>query len=82
MKKKVFVEMDGISAEGQVLASSTSALPPSEFSSGLVHREMCLVAHPVNPPFLCPVVELVPAPWTKKEAMDIAFKLMTEIGQV
>ena len=27
-------------------------------------RARCLVAHPINPPYLIPAVEVVPAPWT------------------
>lgn len=40
-----------------------------------------IVSHPVNPPYYVPLVEIVPAPWTKP---DIAIKtrsIMEEIGQ-
>uniref|UniRef100_A0A336LF44 CSON011122 protein n=1 Tax=Culicoides sonorensis TaxID=179676 RepID=A0A336LF44_CULSO len=40
-----------------------------------------LVSHPVNPPYYVPLVEIVPAPWTKPEYVTKTRELMTEIGQ-
>ena len=42
----------------RILASSTSTMPASRFSEGLAGRSRCLVAHPVNPPHVVPLVEL------------------------
>lgn len=81
LKKKIFLLLDPLLSDSQIVASSTSALPPSEFSQGLKHKENCLVAHPVNPPIYCPLVELVPAPWTSEAAVLTAKKLMVDIGQ-
>ena len=46
------------------MASSTSGIVASHFTENIQSRERCLVAHPINPPHLVPLVELVPAPWT------------------
>jgi len=35
----------------------------------------------VNPPFYVPLVELVPAPWTRPDIAADARKIMEEIGQ-
>jgi 3-hydroxyacyl-CoA dehydrogenase len=40
-----------------------------------------LIAHPVNPPYLVPVVELVPAPWTAPEVVDRVHALMAAVDQ-
>lgn len=40
-----------------------------------------LVSHPVNPPYYVPLVEIVPAPWTKKAVVQKTRSLMEEIGQ-
>ena len=40
------------------------------------------MAHPGNPPYLLPVVELVPAPWTAPETMNAAYRLYESVGQV
>jgi len=42
----------------------TSAIVASLFTENLAAALRCLVAHPVNPPHLVPIVELVGAPWT------------------
>jgi L-gulonate 3-dehydrogenase len=64
-----------------VLASSTSGLPASAFTEGLTHRARCLVVHPINPPHLIPLVEIVPAPWTATDVVERTTALMRQVGQ-
>jgi len=45
-------------------------------------RARCLVAHPVNPPHLVPVVELCGAPWTSASTIERAREVMQAVGQV
>jgi 3-hydroxyacyl-CoA dehydrogenase len=80
-KRPLYAELDRLAAPETVLASSTSGLPPSAISDGLDGRARCLVAHPINPPYLVPAVEIVPAPWTAPEAVERARDLMSRIGQ-
>lgn len=82
LKQALFARMDAIAAADTILASSSSALVASRFADGLAGRGRILVAHPVNPPHLIPVVELCPAPETTPETMDRADALMREVGQV
>lgn len=55
---------------------------PSLFTGGLPSAARCLVAHPVNPPHLVPVVELCPSPATSSETMDRAEAIYRHAGQV
>ena len=64
MKRAVFARLDAAAPPDAVLASSTSAILPSAFTEGLKGRARCLVVHPINPPYLIPAAEVVPAPWT------------------
>ena len=64
-----------------MLASSTSWLPASSFTETLPGRARCLVAHPANPPYLIPLVEVAPAPWTHEQTVKIAMDLYARIGQ-
>ena len=82
LKAKIFAEMDAAAGPETVLASSSSAIPASEYTADLRGRDRCLVAHPGNPPYLLPVVELVPSPWTAPAAMDRDTRLFESVGQV
>jgi 3-hydroxyacyl-CoA dehydrogenase len=81
VKRKVFAELDAIAAPETVLASSTSAILPSKFTENLKGRGRCLVMHPINPPYLIPAVEIVPAPWTDPAAMEKTRQLAVASGQ-
>lgn len=81
-KRKLFARLDEIAAPGAILASSSSALLPSAISEGLSGRQRCIVAHPINPPYLVPAVEVVPAPWTLPEVMKDAEAFLRSVGQV
>lgn len=81
VKRKLFAQLDELAPPEAVLASSSSALLPSAISEGLPGRARCLVAHPLNPPYLIPAVEIVPAPWTSEEAMATAETVLREAGQ-
>ena len=48
LKRKVFGEIDKYADDDVVLASSTSCIVPSTFTSDLTHKTQCIVAHPVR----------------------------------
>ena len=78
-KRSIFSELDRLAAP--VLASSTSTIVASLFTQSLMGRHRCLVAHPVNPPHLIPLVELVGAPWTAPEIVAKAKAIYQAVGQ-
>jgi L-gulonate 3-dehydrogenase len=64
LKRDIFARLDAAAGPRTILASSTSAILPSKFTETLAGRARCLVVHPINPPYLIPAAEVVPAPWT------------------
>ena len=82
VKRAVYAKMDATAPAHCILASSTSTIPTSAFSEGLKGKHRCIVAHPVNPPHLVPVVELSPAPWTSAEVVARTRALQEKVGQV
>jgi L-gulonate 3-dehydrogenase len=81
VKKVVFSELDIAAPEGAVIASSSSAILPSHFTETLAGRHRCLVVHPINPPYLVPAAEIVPAPWTAPEVVERTRDFMSSCGQ-
>jgi L-gulonate 3-dehydrogenase len=81
VKRAVFCELDRLAAPESILASSTSTIVASRFTEDLKGRHRCLVAHPVNPPHLVPLVELVGAPWTAPAVIAQAKAIYEAVGQ-
>jgi 3-hydroxyacyl-CoA dehydrogenase len=80
LKRELFARLDHEASPEAVLASSSSAITTSEFAGELPGRERCLVAHPANPPHLLPVVEVVPAPFTRADVVERAAVTLTDAG--
>lgn len=80
LKRDLFASLDRLAAPEAVLASSTSMIPCSRFAAGLPGRARCLVVHPANPPYLLPVAELVPAPFTDHSTVSGTRKLLSGTG--
>ncbi|XP_054738710.1 lambda-crystallin homolog [Anastrepha obliqua] len=82
IKRALYTQLAEIVGPQTIMASSTSTYMPSLFSEQMPkNRENVVVAHPLNPPYYIPLVEIVPAPWTKPEAVTRTRQLMLEIGQ-
>ena len=78
----LFAEADRYAEPDAILASSSSAIAASKYTEDLPGRLRCLVAHPVNPPYLVPLVELCPAPWTDPAVIQRARQVMDSVGMV
>jgi 3-hydroxyacyl-CoA dehydrogenase len=74
--------LDMVAPPHAILASSSSAIAASKYTKDLKGRARCLVAHPVNPPHLVPIVELCPAPWTSRNSVAAARRIYERVGQV
>ena len=81
-KIAIFEALDASAPARAILASSSSAIAASKYTAKLAGRARCLVAHPVNPPHLVPIVELCPAPWTSRKTIAAARRIYERIGQV
>ena len=81
IKNKITQDLDKVCESKTIIGSSSSGIPSSAFTHNVLGRDRCLIAHPVNPPYLVKLVEIVPAPWTKLENVDKVYQLMKEIGQ-
>ncbi len=80
LKRSVFAAIDAAAPAEAILASSTSAIMGSEFMGHIDRPERALVAHPVNPPSLIPLVELCATHWTSDETVTRTRELLVEAG--
>ena len=81
LKKAIYARLDGAAAPAAILGSSTSAHDMSEIAAGLPGAHRCIVAHPVNPPHLIPVVEILPGVKTDPDVVTRTRDFMTSVGQ-
>jgi L-gulonate 3-dehydrogenase len=76
LKRRLMQELEEIAGPDLVIGSSSSGIPASAFTQGLKIASRVLIVHPVNPPYLVPVVELVPSPETSLATVDFVDALM------
>jgi len=80
IKRELFTKLADLAKPDAIIASSSSALRPSEFASNIASHERCLVVHPGNPPYLISIAEVVPAKFTSEEAIKTCIDLLTKVG--
>jgi carnitine 3-dehydrogenase len=80
LKQRMLAEVSRHAPSDVVIASSTSGLMPTDLQRDMVAPERFLVAHPFNPVYLLPLVELVGGAQTSSAAMDAAAAFLTYIG--
>lgn len=81
VKAEIASQIGALIRPDAVVGSSSSGIPASAFTEAAPHRERFLVVHPVNPPHIVPVVELVPAPWTEPDVLTRVRSFMEQIGR-
>lgn len=80
IKRDVLAMIDGLAPSDAVIASSTSGLLPSAMFDGLTGAYRCVVAHPLNPPYLLPAVEIVPGPATDSATEKTTAEILEGAG--
>ena len=79
-KQSVYDEIESNGSKDLIITSSTSGILPSDLQSEMKHPERLIVAHPFNPVYLLPLVELVGGKQTTHEVIDKASTIFTHIG--
>jgi len=81
-KKEVFRVVDASAPVHSILASSSSTLKMSVIQKATLNPERCVVVHPWNPPYLMPLVEIVPGKETSPKIVETTRDFMTGLGKV
>ena len=80
VKHEVFAALQAACGENAVIGSSTSGFKPSELQQGAVRPGQIVVAHPFNPVYLLPLVELVGSAANSAAQIERAAGLLTSLG--
>jgi 3-hydroxyacyl-CoA dehydrogenase len=81
VKRTLMNELEALADAALIIGSSSSGIVASAFASGLNISSRVIIAHPVNPPYLVPVVEIVPSPDTSSHTVAFVAQLMEAVGQ-
>ena len=80
LKQDLHRAIENAAPEHAVITSSTSGIRPSVIQSRLNRPERMLVAHPFNPVYLLPLVELCGSPRTGSHALHRTTEIMHALG--
>jgi 3-hydroxyacyl-CoA dehydrogenase len=80
-KIKLFADMDALTPETTILASSSSGIPIGVSQSQCKHPERCVIGHPFNPPHLIPLVEIVGGEKTSADTIERSIAFYASIGK-
>src|ERR1700692_3198897 len=80
LKQRTLAEVSRHAGADVIIASSTSGLTPTDLQRDMIATERFCVAHPFNPVYLLPLVELVGGQKTAQSTIDAAAKFFTYIG--
>ena len=80
IKHKVMADVLAACREDAIVASSTSGFKPSELQQGAARPQQMMVAHPFNPVYLLPLVEVVPSEATAEALTLKAMDILTSVG--
>jgi carnitine 3-dehydrogenase len=81
LKQATLRSLDAILPPDVIIASSTSGLKASDLQDGCTHPERVLVGHPMNPPHLIPLVEIVGGRRSADAALQAAVNFYAAIGK-
>ena len=80
VKTRFCADLDARLPEQCTFASSSSGIPVSRFAPASLQRR-ALIAHPLNPPSIVPVVEICPSPATDPSRVAAVSELLTACGR-
>jgi 3-hydroxybutyryl-CoA dehydrogenase len=81
LKQQTFAELDRITGAEAVLATNTSALSVGEIAGAADRPERVVGMHFFNPAPVLPLVEIVRAPKSSDEAVDVAYAWAERAGK-
>ena len=80
LKTKIIKEISLYAKKNTIIASSSSGLLPTKIQAKCINPKRVIIAHPFNPVYLLPLVELVPGEKTDLKIISKAKNFYRNIG--
>ncbi|MGD0486616.1 MAG: 3-hydroxyacyl-CoA dehydrogenase NAD-binding domain-containing protein [Syntrophorhabdales bacterium] len=81
LKQELFRRLDAMCPSGTILATNTSVISITEIAARAENRQRIVGTHFWNPPYLVPLVEVVPGAGTSPEAVDSVYDILKKAGK-
>ncbi|MFK7870858.1 MAG: carnitine 3-dehydrogenase [Roseobacter sp.] len=80
IKQQTFAAIEAAADMDAVIGSSTSGFRPSQLQDGRARQGQIMVAHPFNPVYLLPLVEVVTTPANPPETTETMSAILRDLG--
>ena len=81
LKQKLFRQIDEICPKEAILATNTSVISITEIAAHAKGRQRIVGTHFWNPPYLIPLVEVVPGEGTSPQTVDLTYDILKSVGK-
>ncbi len=81
-KQKTFEGIESVAGKARIVTSSSSGYSAKDIAGRCIRQDRCLVAHPLTPVELVPVVELAPSPHTDKALLELLKAWLRALGRI
>ena len=81
-KQKLIESFESVGRDARVVSSSSTALAAKDLAARAVRQDRCMVVHPLNPPELIPLVEIVPSPLTDGALTELVKGWLRALGRI
>jgi 3-hydroxybutyryl-CoA dehydrogenase len=81
LKRAIFKELDALAPPEKILATNTSVISITEIARDTINKGRVVGTHFWNPPYLIPLVEVIPGRDSSSWAVDKAFDLLKSVGK-
>jgi 3-hydroxyacyl-CoA dehydrogenase len=81
-KQRLVESFETVAPEARVVSSSSTVVSANDLVARATRPERCMIVHPLNPPELIPLVEVVPGPQTDRVLVEVVRGWLRALGRV
>ena len=82
LKQRIFENVESLVRPDAIISTSSSGLPVTEIGSRCRDQKRLVTVHPLNPPELIPLIEVVPGKFTARETVEQACAWLRALGRI